>query len=159
MLSAAWITDSQSRSPQTQSGDILAAVSRDHVETVRREYAAFAARDWEALAELCHPQVEYQTLRTAPGVGGSLHGLDEITEFFDSWADPYAEFRVEAAEIIEVGDKVVTVERHAARGLRGSDAESWIHDSFACLITFEDGKIRRMEEFPTREAALDAAGS
>jgi ketosteroid isomerase-like protein len=29
-------------------------MSQENVEIVRREYAAFAARDWEALADLCH---------------------------------------------------------------------------------------------------------
>ena len=143
--------------PAGQS-EILRAMSLENVEIVRREYAAFAARDWEALAELCHPDIEYETLKTAPGVGGSLRGLLEITEFFDSWSDLYAEFRVEATEMVDAGDQVVTVERHAARGLKGSDAESWVRDSFACLISFMDGKIWRIEEFPTLEQALESAG-
>jgi ketosteroid isomerase-like protein len=128
------------------------------VEIVRREYAAFAARDWAALADLCHPDIEYETLKTAPGVHGHYRGLHEITQFFDSWAELYAEFRVEAVEIVDAGDQVVTVERHAARGLKGSNAEAWIRDTFACLISFRRGKIWRIEEFPTLEEALEAAG-
>ena len=133
-------------------------MSQEHVEIVRREYAAFAARDWAALADLCHPDIEYETLKTAPGVSGCYRGLQEITEFFDSWSGLYAEFRVEAVEIVDVGDQVVTVERQKARGLKGSDADSWVHDSFACLISFKGGKIWRVEEFPTLEQALEAAG-
>jgi ketosteroid isomerase-like protein len=132
-------------------------MSQEHVELVRREYAAFAARDWAALADLCHTEIEYETLKNAPGVYGRYRGLREITEFFDSWSDLYAEFRVEATEIVDAGDHVVTVERHTARGLKGSDAESWVRDSFACLISFKDGKIWRIEEFPILEAALRAA--
>lgn len=132
-------------------------MSQEHVEIVRREYAAFAARDWAALADLCHPDIEYETLKTAPGVSGCYRGLEEITDFFDSWSGLYAEFRVEAAEIVDAGDEVVTVERHTARGLKGSDAETWVQDSFACLISFKDGKIARIEEFPSLEEALEAA--
>src|SRR4051794_28833463 len=106
-------------------------MSRENVELVRREYAAFAARDWAALADLCHPQVEYETLRSAPGLSGSYRGLDEITKFFDAWAAPYSEFRVEPDEIIDAGEHVVTLERHAVRGLGGSDAETWMRQSFA----------------------------
>jgi ketosteroid isomerase-like protein len=95
-------------------------MSHEHVDIVRREYAAFAARDWAALADLCHPDIEYETLKSAPGVHGCYRGLHEITEFFDSWSDLYAEFRVEVAEIVDAGDQVVTVERHAARGLKGA---------------------------------------
>ena len=105
------------------------------------------------------PEIEYETLKSAPGVHGCYRGLHEITEFFDSWSDLYAEFRVEAAEIVDAGDQVVTVERHAARGLKGSDAESWVQDSFACLISFKDGKIWRIEEFPTLEAGARSSGS
>lgn len=133
-------------------------MAQEHVEIVRREYAAFAARDWAALTDLCHPDIEYETLKTAPGVSGCYRGLQEITEFFDSWSDLYAEFRVEAVEIVDAGDQVVTVERQQARGLKGSDADSWVQDSFACLISFKDGRIWRIEEFPTLEQALEAAG-
>jgi ketosteroid isomerase-like protein len=134
-------------------------MSREHLEIVRREYAAFAARDWAALAELFHPEIEYETLQAAPGVAGSYRGIREITQFFDLWADPYSEFRVEPEEIIDAGDHVVTVEQHAARGLKGSEAESWLQTSFACLISFKGGKIWRVKEYPTLEAALEAANS
>jgi ketosteroid isomerase-like protein len=133
-------------------------MSQEQVEIVRREYAAFAARDWAALADLCHPDIEYETLKTAPGVSGCYRGLQEITDFFDSWSDLYAEFRVEAVEVVDAGDQVVTVERQKARGLKGSEADSWVQDSFACLISFKDGKIWRIEEFPTLDEALEAAG-
>ena len=127
------------------------------MEIVRREYAAFAARDWTALGDLCHPDIEYETLKTAPGVHARYRGLQEITEFFDSWSDLYAEFRVEATEMVDTGEQVVTVERHTARGLKGSHAETWVRDSFACLISFKDGKIWRIEEYPTLDEALEAA--
>src|SRR5919198_761549 len=128
-------------------------MSQENVEIVRREYAAFAARDWAALADLCHPEIEYETLESTPGVAGRYRGLDEITEFFDSWAEPYGEFRVQAEAIVDVEEQVVVVERHAARGLRGSETESWVGHSFACLITFKDGKIWHVKEFPSQAEA------
>ena len=130
-------------------------MSQENVEIVRREYAAFAARDWEALADLCDPDLEYETLGVAPG---RLRGFREITEFFDAWADLYGEFRVEADEIVEVGDQVVAVERQSVGGLKGSEAEGKLGHSFACLISFKDGRICRVKEYATREAALAAAG-
>ena len=133
-------------------------MSQENVEIVRREYAAFAARDWAALADLCHPEIEYETLQSAPSVSGTYHGLDEITEFFDAWAEPYSEFRVEPEEIIDAGDHVLTVERHAVRGLKGSDSETWMRQSFACLISLKEGRIWRVQECPTLSQALEAAG-
>jgi ketosteroid isomerase-like protein len=129
-------------------------MSQENVEIVRREYTAFAARDWEALADLCHPDLEYETLGAAPG---RLRGFRAVTDFFDQWARLYGEFRVEAEEIVEAGDQVVAVERQAARGLKGSEAEGRVGHGFACLISFRDGKISRVKEYATREEALEAA--
>jgi hypothetical protein len=55
--------------------DTERAMSQENVEIVRREYAAFAARDWAALADLCHPDIEYETLKSAPGVHGCYAGF------------------------------------------------------------------------------------
>jgi ketosteroid isomerase-like protein len=130
-------------------------MSQENVEVVRRVYAAFAARDWEALGDLWHSDVEYETLGVAPG---HLRGFRTITDFFDTWAGLYGEFLVEAEEIVEAGDRVVALERHAARGVKGSQAEGMVGHSFACLFTFRDGKVSQVKEYATREEALEAAG-
>jgi ketosteroid isomerase-like protein len=130
-------------------------MSQENVDVVRRVYAAFAARDWEALADLCHPDLDYETLGVAPG---RLRGFRTITDFFDAWAGLYGEFRVEAGEISEAGDQVVALEQHSARGLKGSEAEGMVEHSFACLFTFRDGKVSQVKECATREEALEAAG-
>ena len=93
-------------------------------------------------------------------VGGSgvFRGIDEITRFFDSLSDSYDEYRVEAHEMIDAGDRVVTVEWVAGRGLKGSDTTAWIHTDLFRMISFEDGKIRRVEEYPSKGEALEAAG-
>ena len=134
-------------------------MSQERVEIVRRQYAAFAARDWAALADLWHPDVEYETLKSAPGVSGCYHGVQETTAFFDSWSGLYAEFRVEATEIVDAGDHVAVAERHSARGLKGSEATAWVQDFFACLISFREGKIWRIVECPTLDEALEATGT
>ena len=130
-------------------------MSEENVEVVRRVYAAFAARDWEALADLCHPDHDYETLGVAPG---RLRGFRTITDFFDTWAGLYGEFRVEAEEIVEAGDQVVALERHSGRGVKGSEAEGMVGHSFACLFSFRDGKVSQVKEHATREEALEAVG-
>ncbi len=99
-------------------------MSQENVELVRREYGALAARDWIAIAEIWHPEIELEASRAAPGAG-VYRGTEQITRFFDSWAEPYSEYRVEVEEIREAGDKVVVVERFAGRGLGGSGSEVW----------------------------------
>jgi ketosteroid isomerase-like protein len=129
-----------------------------NVELVRREYAAFAARDWQALAEIFHPDIEYRTFESGTDPG-TYRGIDEATEFFDSWGETFPEFRVELAELVEVGNQVVTVERQSGRGIKGSDSETWLEQTFACLISFKDGRIWRVREYRTLEEALEPARS
>ena len=129
-------------------------MSQENVEIVRREYAAFVTRDWDALAELCHPDLEYETY----GPPGRLRGFREMTAYFDEWANVFGELRVEAEEIVDLGDQVVAVERQDARGLKGSEAEGTVGYTIACLISFKDGRISRVKEYATREEALEAAG-
>ena len=52
-------------------------MSQENVEIVRREYVALAARDWGAIAEVWHPDIELEA-KTDPE-GGTFRGLDEIT--------------------------------------------------------------------------------
>src|SRR5690348_14567357 len=129
-------------------------MSQENMEIARQEYAAFVTRDWEALAKLCHPDIEYETY----GPPGRLRGFREMTAYFDEWASVFGVFRVELEEIIEVGDQVVAVERQDASGLKGSEAGAMVGYTFACLIGFKDGRISRVREYANREEALEAAG-
>ena len=127
-------------------------MSQENVEVVGRDLLARDARDWSGLAEIWHPEIELVT------VAGTYQGIGEITRFFDSFSDLFSDYRVEAEEIIDTDDRVVTVEQLSGRGLKGSDAGAWVHDRLFRVISFEAGKIRRVKEYPSREEALEAAG-
>ena len=53
---------------------------------------------------------------------------------------------------------MVAVERLDGRGMGGSDAETWLEQSFARVISFKDGRIWRVKEYRTLDEALEAAG-
>jgi ketosteroid isomerase-like protein len=129
-------------------------MSEENVEVVRRDIAARDARDWTHLPEIWHPDIELALVRG----GGTHRGIDELVRLFDGISDTFSEYRVEADEILDAGDQVVTVERLAGRGLKGSAAEPWVHETLFRLISFKEGRIWRVKEYPSREAALEAAG-
>ena len=63
-------------------------------------------------------------------------------------------FRIE--ESIDAGDKLVCVQRAATTG-KGSGVRSELH--YACVYTFgDDGQITEVNEYATREEALEAVG-
>jgi ketosteroid isomerase-like protein len=132
-------------------------MSEENVAVVRREYEAMAARDWTAIAAIWHPDIELEASPYAPGAG-TYRGRDEITQFYDTWAEPYSTYRVEAEEIIDAGNQVVAVERFAGKGLKGSGSEAWIDGKLFRVISFKDGKIWRIKEHRSRAEALEAAG-
>jgi ketosteroid isomerase-like protein len=129
-------------------------MSQENVELVRRDVAARSARDWAVLAEIWHPDIELELVAGA----GTFRGLDEIRPFFETLSNLYSEYRVEADEIIDAGDRVVTVERVAGRGLKGSDAATWVQEKLFRLISFKEGRVWRIKEYRNRDQALEAAG-
>jgi ketosteroid isomerase-like protein len=129
-------------------------MSEENVEIVRRDIAARSTRDWAVLAVIWHPEIELELVAGS----GTFRGLGEIRPFFETLSDLYSEYRVEADEFIDAGDRVVTVERIGGRGLKGSDAATWVEDKVVRLITFKDGKLWRIKEYRNRDQALEAAG-
>jgi ketosteroid isomerase-like protein len=128
-------------------------MSQENLDLVRREYVAFAARDWDALAEIWHPAIEYEALDPA-----TYRGLDELRDGFMGWSDLFVEWWVRAEEIVAVGDRVAVVEKFGGRGMKGSDVDTRLEQSVARIIKFKDGRIWRVKEYPTLREALEAVG-
>jgi ketosteroid isomerase-like protein len=128
-------------------------MSQENVELVRRQYAAFATRDWATLEEIWHPEIEYEALDPA-----MYRGHGQLREGFMGWSELYEEWWVTYDDLTEVGDRVAVVETFGGRGLKGSEADIRLEQSVACLISFKDGMIWRVKEYSTLDAALNAAG-
>ena len=128
-------------------------MSQENVEIVRRDIAARDARDWTSLTEIWHPDIELKLVR-----GGTYRGIDQIRAFFDILSGLHAEYRVEAVEVLDAGEQVMTIERISGRGLKGSDADGWIGEKLFRVISFKEGRMWRVTEHPSRTAALKAAG-
>jgi ketosteroid isomerase-like protein len=119
-------------------------------ELVRRAYAALAARDFEALAELADPQFELDitdrvfnpaTYRGEEGLRRFLAEVDELWESMD--------MRVE--RLVERDDEVLALLAVAIKG-RGSGLT--LQDRIAQRWTAREGKLVRMQVRADQEAAL-----
>ena|SRR5215207_1579008 len=130
-------------------------MSQENIEIVRRIHQFWSERDFSVFAELFEPNVVLDMSRNVfnpdvyrgrDGMRRWGAGVDEIWEDFD--AHP--------AEIIEVGDRVVTLTRISGRGrASGIDVEMQGFN----VWTFCEGRVSQIAVgYEERDDALEAAG-
>jgi ketosteroid isomerase-like protein len=112
----------------------------------------------EALAEVFDPQIEiiWRDRQTYPDFPQHLRGLAECIAFAEQYRDGWIDLVREVLEVIEVPDgRVLALVRQSGRG-RQSGVPIVIH--FFELSTIREGRVRKIEYFPHRADALQAAG-
>jgi ketosteroid isomerase-like protein len=129
-------------------------VSHENVEIVRRMYAAFNTRDWDVLTELADSQIVIDATRLTFNPDTYV-GLEGLRRMESGISDVWEEIRFEVAEAIEMGERVVVVERLTGKGT-GSGIE--VTQSWGAIWTVRDGRVLRMElGYTDLDAALAAA--
>jgi uncharacterized protein len=120
-------------------------------------WEAFNRRDFDALLDFVHPEIEWIPAQGPGGMEGSVY---RGAEAFERWAreeldELWSGFHAEDLEIRDLGERVLTLGRVRGRG-RASGVE--VDAEFAQLWELKDGRIARMEAFFTHADALAAAG-
>jgi ketosteroid isomerase-like protein len=86
---------------------------------------------------------------------GTIYGRDGLREFFRRWVGTFEDYSWETKECIDAGSSAYTHIHMRGRGkTSGVKTE---HDFWQVWLFFQ-GKVVRVAYFPTREAALEAAG-
>ena len=130
-------------------------MSEENVELARSLLAAFADRDRGAAAEVLHPEVEIRPAIVGGPEGVVYRGLDGTIQF---WADidaAWAEFRIEAEEFRDLGDRVLVLGRAFARAERSGIV---FDEPAGWLAAIHEGRIVRFRSFSNQLDALEAAG-
>jgi ketosteroid isomerase-like protein len=134
-------------------------VSLESVEVVVRGYRAFIDGDFDAMSELLDPDVEWYPLDAGP-----LAFVDHA-QALGVVAERYREqYRVELDRCVGVGDQVVV-------GFRASREERDVTDPrplqsrrkfsverYFGVVTIQDGRVVRVQDFPHLQAAFEAVG-
>lgn len=125
-------------------------------QTVWRLYnEGWAAGNLDLMLELLDPGIVWTAIEDAPDAG-TYRGYQGVRAYWLDWLSDFDihPFRIE--ESIETGDRLMCVQRAATTG-KGSGVRSELH--YACVYTFgDDGRIVGINEYATREEALEAAG-
>jgi ketosteroid isomerase-like protein len=151
--------------PCRLSGRYSDPVSEENIALVRRSYEVVNAVgrtgeefvDPEELAPdlwaRFAPDFEVQGRPDVPD-SRTYRGREQTKEFFRMLQEVWSELRWEPLEFIDLGHAVVAETRVTAVG-RGSDLRLEVDETH--VFWFRDGQIMRLQGFPTREEALDAA--
>jgi ketosteroid isomerase-like protein len=130
-------------------------VSKEDVELVRDQFEATNQRDFGRAMEFYAADVvlviEEGFLNT-----GTFEGREAVGEWFGDWFRAFgSDYRFEIADARDLGRGLVFVFATYGGSGRASGAE--VHGERAYLYRVEHGKVTRVQLFPTRDKALEAA--
>jgi ketosteroid isomerase-like protein len=128
-------------------------MSRADIETLRAGYEAVSRGDWDAATRLAHPEFELQTADRVVNPG-TYRGPEEVRRFFEDLFEPFEEVVVEPEEFFERGDQIAVF---VTTRLRPAGSSAVVENRIGHLWTMREGKASRLEVFPRREEALEAA--
>ena len=131
-------------------------MSRENVEIVRSLYALWSRGDYMGTADFFDPQVEFARIG-AEGVGGEgeWRGQERMWTVTAEYFRAYEDVRNELEEIVDLGDRVLTLSRQYARGKSSGIP---IEQPLGEIFTLKEGKVVRLESYWERLKAVEAAG-
>ena len=125
-------------------------MSQENIERIKAGFAAHSRGDVDALVQLYHPEVVFETLLL-----GTHHGNDAIRLIYEENQKTLSGYGVVPVELIDAGDRVVAVAQMVGTGPVSQIA---LNDRFAFVFTFRGDRIVREQAFRNREEALEAVG-
>jgi ketosteroid isomerase-like protein len=112
--------------------------------------------DRDALSELVEPDFEVAMVAPAYDAGRLMgRGLEGLAEVWQEWTSPFESYRIEVEEMIDAGERVVSVARQSGVTKTGGVEVS---TTAAAVWTVRDGRLSKVEFHLDPAEALRAAG-
>ena len=125
-------------------------MSKENVEIVREAWDAYSRGDYDRIAGFHDPHIVVITLED-----GVLYGNDAVLANYKRWNEAWERAETTLEEVIGHGDRVFVAARFHARGrASGVEVETRLYE----VYTVRDGKVLRIDEYATRDEAIEAAG-
>ena len=136
-------------------------MSRENVEVIRRLFEVADRRDTDAVLALYDPDVVFDNTRGPAraflGGGRSIyHGHEGLRRIFREWYEPWGDVEASLIELIDAGERVISVQKYRGRGRASGVEVEW--PDLAGVWTIRNGKVIHVAWFPSRAEALEAAG-
>jgi ketosteroid isomerase-like protein len=126
-------------------------MAQENVEVIRRTIEGL--NNWDQDPANFDPRVEYRTQPDGPNFT-TYHGMTGLARSQRSVREAWKSVRAEPREFIEGDEVIVALVHFELRSHSGVDLE--VDQGWAYWM--RDGRIRRMEQYATKEEALEAAG-
>jgi ketosteroid isomerase-like protein len=123
------------------------------IETLRSTYEAMSRKEWDRVFRDVHPDFELELPDRSLGARTRC-GPEDAAKAVEDFFAPFEEIEIEPEEFFDRGDRVAVFFLQRARP-RGSSAVLELRAGH--LWTLRDGKPARLQIFPERERALEAA--
>jgi ketosteroid isomerase-like protein len=129
-------------------------MSQENVETARRFYIAWNNGDREPALAFFADDVVWTPAREDPDPEPH-RGPEGVRQFWGQWEELFDNIRIDAEELIEVGDRVVS-RLHVTGSGKGSGVN--VDQRVYQVVEFRGASIVQVDEFYDRTEALEAAG-
>ena len=127
-------------------------MSQENVEILRLVYEADL--DSQDVLQYLDPEVELYPGIDAPDQHMRYVGREGWSEFIAGAIEAWESVTIEPKEIIETGDRILSIDRWVFRGRDGIE----IDRELPTIFTFRNGLIVRIDGFTDKAQALEAAG-
>jgi ketosteroid isomerase-like protein len=125
-------------------------MSQENEEVVREVWDAYSRDDYDRIAGFHDAHIVVVTLEE-----GALYGNNAVLANYERWNEAWEGAETTPEEVIGHGDRVFVAARFHARGrASGVEVETRLYEVFMV----RDGKVLRIDEYATRDEALEAAG-
>jgi ketosteroid isomerase-like protein len=127
-------------------------MSQENLDLFQTGVAAWNRGDYEAIVELCHPDVEWRFSDRLPDAIGEIRGKAAVRSFFENFTQDWSEISLRIERLADPGSEVVAEVAFLARGRDGIEVSM----TFVHVWTVRDGQIVRFRGFQTFDDALEA---
>jgi ketosteroid isomerase-like protein len=132
-------------------------VSPDIKAFVDQGFACWNGGDIDLMADSYADDAEVDTTTALPD-GRCYRGREEFLRYFHEQWDAWAGFRIEPLDIAAASEGRYVVEVQMTATGRSTGIEIDQRMGFLYTLREQDGKVARVQMFPSRAAALEAAG-
>jgi ketosteroid isomerase-like protein len=129
-------------------------MSQENVEVAKAFYAAYNARDSEALDRLLHPDAEITTVSARGGLGGEWSRAT-TRQYFEQLDEAWTGLSIEIEDYRDLGERVLVL--GAVRGA-GMSSHVEVTTAFGAVLVVRDSQIVLVDSYSSWEDALEAAG-